>query len=97
MPKRSAIWLIAQGQNQVDIASAYLKEGEYAAAAEACHKAEECRGEAQASPAHELDNTMRQSLSALKIDIQITQARIRCNGSVKSKAAASQFSDGRST
>ena len=87
MPNRSAVWLVAQGQNQIEIASAYLNDGQYDAATEACEKADRCRGEAMDLPQHELDNTVRQTLSALKIDIQITKARIRCNGIARSRAA----------
>ena len=86
------VWLVAQGQNHVDIASAYLKDGELDAAAEACRKADEYSGEAQHVPLHELDSTVRQTLRVLNIDIEITKARIRCGGVARKPAASATMS-----
>ena len=74
---KSAIWLIAEGRNHLDIASAYLREGDFASAGEACDKAERCKSDAELKIAAQTDIDVGQTLSALRLDIRIARARIR--------------------
>jgi hypothetical protein len=74
---RSAIWLIAEGRNHLDVASAYLRDGDFAGAGEACDRADRCRSDAESKLATQTDIDVGRSLSTLRLDIRIARARIR--------------------
>lgn len=85
---RSAIWLIAEGRNQLEIAAAFLREGDFANAVEACDKADRCRHEAESKLVEQSGIHVGETLDALQSGIRITRARIRSGSNVLMTARA---------
>ena len=74
---RSAIWLIAEGRNHLEVASAFLRDGDFANAADACDKADRCRYEAESKLAEQDGLPVGETLTTLQSEIRIARARIR--------------------